>query len=74
MDVSSKCVINWIMNDSDIFVQNFTTTGYELATATWVAPVPLDELLILKVVMQCNATAPGMKVVYLDDVSLERVR
>lgn len=73
-DVSSSCMITWVMDNTSLLRQNFTTTGYELATAIWVAPVPLDALLILKVTVSCNATAPGLKMVYLDDVSLDRVR
>lgn len=73
-DVSAGCEITWVMADTVLLVQRFATTEYEKVTATWVAPVPLQELLILKLSLRCDANAPAAKIVYLDDVSLEPVR
>lgn len=61
------------MNDLVLLVQRFTTTQYEKVTATWVAPVPLAELLILRISLRCDTYAAAAKIVYLDDVSLNRV-
>lgn len=64
----------WIVNDTVLVVQKFTDTEYNMVTATWVAPVPLDALIILKVKLQCSTTAQVIKAVYLDDISLQPVR
>lgn len=73
-DVSAGCEITWIMDNTVLIVQRFTTTQYEMVTASWVAPVPLDEMLILKISLKCDSYATAAKIVYFDDVSLDAVR
>lgn len=70
-DVSAGCEITWVMADTGLLVQRFTTTQYEKVTATWVAPVPLQEMLILRISIKCDTYSPAPKIVYLDDISLE---
>lgn len=62
------------MADTVLLVQRFTTTEYEKVTTTWVAPVPLPQLLILKISLKCDSNSPAVKTVYMDDLSLEPVR